>query len=126
CLPVGGSPLRSSPATYSLVSARKVRIGCKLFLPLFFGLYPLRAPIWSPNSVCTVVSVSTTTALNLTLAASHTRCRMHRCTSNSWPATLPCSEARNRQKVHCGGGAHHPKIPARLWSGGRSGMGCRR
>ena len=77
------------------------------------GCHPLRAPSDCPNSVCTVVSVSRTTAAQLRgrlppmLAAA----------GIAAPPTVDRPRSRavrpgTRQKVHCGGSRSTPKFPS--------------
>ena len=67
-----------------------------------------------------MVSVSRVTDFSRTWAASHTRWRMRRCTSSNCWAIPRCSEARNRQKVHCGGKRQTFKIPTSIGSRSRN------
>jgi len=107
---VGRSPIAQLAGKVFLGLGQKVRSVDSLFLAFVFRVVAFARSHLIADSVCTVVSGIQNTALNLTLAASQTRCRMHRCTSSSCPATLPC-RGRNRQKC-IGVAAAPPKFPS--------------
>ena len=54
-----------------------------------------------------MVSVSSVTVVNRTLAAAQARSRSWRCMERIWRATFRCSEARKRHSVDCGGSLRH-------------------